>query len=173
MKKENLLIIGAGIYGAVAKEVAVSMGRFGRIDFVDDFSATAYDGSAVVGTTSELCELSSQYDSIAVAIGNSELRLSLLCKIEREKRFNIATLVSPSACISPSARIGAGSVVEPAAVVHTGASVGVGCIISAGAVINHFASIGDGAHIDCNATVAGNVEVPLGTKIPFGSVFTG
>ena len=32
----NLLIVGAGIYGVVAYEIAADMGRFEKIDFVDD-----------------------------------------------------------------------------------------------------------------------------------------
>ncbi len=41
MKNRHLLIIGAGQYGMVAKEIAESMGCFDRIDFVDDVSDTA------------------------------------------------------------------------------------------------------------------------------------
>lgn len=32
----NLLILGAGQYGDVAKEMAEAMGCFGKIDFLDD-----------------------------------------------------------------------------------------------------------------------------------------
>lgn len=33
----NLLIVGAGIYALVAKEIAESMGGFDKIDFIDDY----------------------------------------------------------------------------------------------------------------------------------------
>lgn len=44
---QNLLIIGAGIYGLVAKEIAESMGCFRQIDFVDDGAKKTPDGTPV------------------------------------------------------------------------------------------------------------------------------
>ncbi len=40
--KENLLIIGAGQYGMVAKEISDAMNCFGRIDFLDDNKFDCY-----------------------------------------------------------------------------------------------------------------------------------
>ena len=44
----NLLIIGAGIYGIVAKEIAESMNCFEKIDFVDDNEKSTPDGISVI-----------------------------------------------------------------------------------------------------------------------------
>ena len=167
----NLLIVGAGIYGVVAEEIAESMGCFGKIGFVDDNVKTTPNGIEVIGTTDSLDELACEYSHIIVAIGNPEVRLSLLQRIEETTPFMIATLVSPRAYVSPSAQIMKGSIVEPMAVVHTGAVISVGCIISAGAVVNHASMCCDGVHVDCNATVAGVTLVPAGTKIKSGEVY--
>ena len=70
MKK--LLIIGAGQYDMVAKEIAESMNCFERIGFVDDASDIA------VGKLCDIEKLIREYDSAVVAIGNSELRLNLI-----------------------------------------------------------------------------------------------
>ena len=64
---KNLLIIGAGQYGMVAKEIAESMGCFDQIDFVDDVNEIA------ICKISEIESLVHEYDSAVVAIGNSEL----------------------------------------------------------------------------------------------------
>lgn len=167
----NLLIIGAGIYGLVAKEIARSMNCFAEISFVDDATKQAPDGTPVIGTTADLNTLSQQYGHAVVAIGNPKARLSILRNIEKNTALRIATLISPQAYVSPSARIGSGSIIEPMAVLHTGCALGLGCIISAGAVVNHAASCHEGVHVDCNATVAGYRTVPAGTKVPSGSVF--
>jgi len=53
----NLLIIGAGIYGMVAKEIAESTNRFERIDFVDDSAKITPDGTAVIGMSKDLVGL--------------------------------------------------------------------------------------------------------------------
>ena len=78
---KNLLIIGAGQYGMVAKEIAESMKCFEKIDFVDDVYPSA------VGKICDIDKLIHEYDSAVVAIGNTELRLNLikgLCEIGYE-----------------------------------------------------------------------------------------
>lgn len=167
----NLLIVGAGIYGVVAKEIAESMKCFDKIAFVDDNKRATPNGIDVVGTCEEIGELANEYNNVIVAIGNPEARLSLLRKIEEETPCRVVTLVSPSAYVSPSAQIMKGSIIEPMAVIHTGSVIAVGCIISAGAVINHASMCCDGVHVDCNATVAGMTLVPAGTKIKSGEVY--
>lgn len=168
---QNLLIIGAGIYGLVAKEIAESMGCFLRIDFVDDSAKEAPDGTLVIGTTQDLAELSKRYANVVVAVGNPEVRQKLIRFIEEETLLRLVTLVSPKAYVSPSAQIGKGCIVEPMAVVHTGCLLGKGCLICAGAVVNHGAMCGDWVQVDCNATVAGNTVVPSGMKIASGTVY--
>ena len=167
----NLLIVGAGIYGIVVKEIAESMKCFGKIAFVDDEKETTPNGIGVVGTCADLENLVCEYSNIIVAIGNPEIRLSLLQKIKEETPFRIVTLISPHAYISPTAQIIEGSIIEPMAVIHTGAVISAGCIISAGAVINHASMCCDGVHVDCNATVAGMTLVPAGIKIQSGEVY--
>ncbi len=167
----NLLIIGAGIYGLVAKEIAASMKCFGKIAFADDNKKETADGTPVIGTTADIDDLVCEYNNVIVAVGNSEVRLTLIRKLEEETPCRIVTLVSPQAYVAPSAQIMKGSIVEPMAVIHTGVVIAVGCIISAGAVINHASMCCDGVHVDCNATVAGCTLVPAGTKVCSGEVF--
>ena len=167
----NLLIIGAGIYGLVAKEIAESMGCFEKIAFADDGAKEAPDGTPVIGTTEDLVPLSNEYANAVVAIGNPTVRQKLLNKIREETLMRIAILVSPRAYVSPSAQIGKGCIIEPMAVVHTGCVLGEGCLICAGAVINHASLCGDCVQADCGAVVAGNTVVPGGIKIAGGTVY--
>ena len=51
---KNLLILGAGIYGLVAKEIAESMGCFGKIAFVDDNAKTTSKTLFPIITTLQL-----------------------------------------------------------------------------------------------------------------------
>ncbi len=168
---KNLLIVGASTYAVVASEIAVDMGCFDKIDFVDDERNTTSTGKKVVGTTKDIDKLSVEYSNIIVAIGNPEVRLSLLNKIKEKTTYNIVSLVSPKAYIAPSAQIMSGCIVEPMAVVHMGCVIELGTIISAGAVVNHASMCCDGVHVDCNATVEGYCIVPAGTKICCGEVY--
>lgn len=169
--KEKLLIVGAGMYGLIAKEIAESMGCFDQIDFVDDQATETPNGIPVIGTSKELASLSCQYQNAIVAIGNPTIRLSMIQRIEEETLMRVATLISPQAYVSPSSQIGSGSIIEPMAVIHTGCVLGIGCLVSAGGVVNHASLCGDGVHVDCNATVAGYSRVPNGTKVASGTVY--
>lgn len=171
MKKRNLLIVGAGVYGAVAKEIAQSMGCFEKIEFIDDGARVACRGEAVLGGVKDIAALSETFACVSVAIGNPDVRLSLTERIEAETGCRTVSLISPMAYVSVGAEIAAGCIIEPMAVVHTGCKLGRGCIVSAGAVINHASTLGEGVHVDCNATVAGYADVPAKTKVPSGSVF--
>lgn len=168
---KNLLIVGAGTYGVVAYEIAIDMGCFKKISFVDDEREMAPNGIKTIGTIQDIDELANEYSNIIVAIGNSETRLSLLNKISEETPYRIVSFISPKAYIAHSAQIMAGCIIEPMAVVQTGCLISTGCIISAGAVINHISICCDGVHVDCNATVDGYCLVPAGTKICSGEVY--
>lgn len=167
----NLLIVGAGIYGLVAKEIAEGMGCFLRIGFVDDGAKETLNGIPVIGTTQDLPGLSKEYANVVVAIGSPELRQSLIRFIEEETLLRLVTLVSPKAHVSPSAQMGKGCIVEPMAVVHTGCLLGKGCLVCAGAVVNHGAMCGDCVQVDCNAVVPGNTVVRSGIKVASGTVY--
>ena len=64
-----------------------------------------------------------------------------------------------------------GCIVDPMAVIQSMSIIAKGCIISAGAVVNHASMCCDSVHVDCNATIAGSVLAPAGTKIRGGEVF--
>ncbi|MBR2011008.1 MAG: hypothetical protein IKA06_04620 [Clostridia bacterium] len=168
---DNLLVVGAGIYGLVAKEIAESMGCFEKIAFVDDNAKTTPDGIEVLGKVSDIEDLVCEYYNVIVAIGDSGVRLNLIQRLSEKVPCRIVTLVSPKAYVSPSAQIEKGCIIEPMAALHTGCVIRIGCIISAGAVINHASMCCDGVHVDCNATVEGYSHVPAGTKICCGEVY--
>lgn len=167
---KNLLIVGAGIYGIVAKEIAQSMG-FDEIAFVDDNAKTAPDGTPVIGTAADIESLSLKFQNAVVAIGNPKIRLELIENIERHSACRIATLISPRACVSPSAQIGKGCIIEPLTVIHTKCVVGDGCLVCAGAVVNHASILEEGVQVDCNATVSGYMKVPKNTKVNCGDTY--
>lgn len=172
MVKGNLLIVGAGSYGIVAAEIAEEMGCFDKIAFVDDNIKALNNGAAVVGTTQDIDRLAEEYSHIIVAIGNPGIRLSFIEHIQNKTNYQIPSLVSPRAYVSPSAEVNSGCVIEPMAVVHTASVLKEGCIISTGAVVSHECTCCRGVHVDCNATVTAYAIVPAKTKISCGEVYS-
>ena len=162
----NLLILGAGQYGMVAKEIAESMGCFGKIDFLDDINAIAIDKLDSYGAYTDV------YAYAIVAIGNSGVRLDYIRRLQQAK-YKIAVLASPKAHISPSAHIMAGSIIEPMSVINTGAAVGAGTIVCAGAVVNHNATLGDGCLLQCGSIVTARSSMANGQTLGYGEIFNG
>lgn len=158
MEKKNLLILGAGQYGHVAQEIAEAMCCFEVIDFLDDINPLA------VGKLADYAFWQGKYSYAAVAIGNPQLRMQWLDKLERAG-FELPVLIHPKAYVSPSAKLGKGSIVEPMAVVNAEVVVECGGLLCAGCVVNHNAHVMSVCQIDCNAVVASNVIVPEGTKV--------
>lgn len=168
--KGGLLIVGAGIYGELTKEIAKTTDKFDKISFVDDMAQKCANGENVLCKFSKIGKYSDEYKYIVVAIGNGKVRCEYFEKIEKETNLKIVSIVSDRAYISESAEISKGCIIEPMAVIHTGCKIGKGCIISAGAVINHLAVCEDFSHIDCNATVSGYATVTELSKVKSGQV---
>ena len=167
----NLLILGAGQYGVMAAEIAEAMGIFDCIAFLDDSFATRHpersEGSSkvsLIGTITDLPNFAAQFNFGFVAIGNPALRRKLTEQLQ-QNNFSLATLVHPTAYVSPSAQIKPGCCVEPNATVQTGAVIKLASFIASGAVIRHNATVGEFCHVDCNAVVNTLAVVPADTHI--------
>lgn len=163
-QNKNLLIVGTGQYGCVAKETAQAMRKFEKIDFVDDNSPLA------IAATDALGKLRCEYEFAFVAIGCPDVRLAFIRTLE-QLGYQVATLIHPMAYVAPSACVEKGCSVEPCAVVQANAHIGEGCLISSGAVVNHNAAVERGCHIDCNATVTARSVVKQKTKVECGQVY--
>ncbi len=168
-QSRNLLILGAGQYGVMAKEIAEAMGVFGRIAFLDDSYSDCHpreggDLLELIGTLRDIEKFAAEFRYGFVAIGNPELRR----KLTEQLRYNCITpaiLVHPAAYVSPSAQLQKGCCIEPNATVQAGAVVATASFVSSGAVVRHNAVVGEYCHVDCNAVVNSTANVPAGTHI--------
>lgn len=156
---KSLLIVGAGGYGFLVKEIA-SLCGYEKIDFLDDNSPYA------IAKVDSLTMIQDAYDGTMVAIGNHDVRERLL-----EKVTNPVNLIHPKAVVSPSAVIGNACVIEAGAIVNTNVRLGNSCFICAGAVVNHDAIVGDYCQIDCNAVVDSSAKVMAKTKVASCTVY--
>lgn len=166
-QSKNLLILGAGQYGVMAKEIAEAMGVFDRIAFLDDSFSTCHPErsvSGVEGSFADLPKFSSDFHYGFAAIGNPELRRKFTEQLLQNK-MTPAVLVHPSAYVSPSAQLEQGCCIEPNATVQTRATVKTATLIASGAVVRHNAVVGEYCHVDCNAVVNSTANVPAGTHI--------
>ena len=162
----NLLIIGAGGHGRVVKEVAQTMNKYNRIDFLDDNSELA------IGKCDEYIGFRDDYTYAFVAFGSNELRSKWTEKL-REAGFEIPTLIHPTAYVSPTADIEPGVVVLPKAAINSNAVIKQGSIIGMGSLIDHDVAIDEFCHINTGTIVKANCTVKSYTKIDAGEAYLG
>lgn len=161
--KNGLLIIGAGQYGIVAKEIAEEMGVFEKIDFLDDKNESA------VGKINDYDKFANLYSHAFVAIGSNKMRLEFIEKLQ--SFYKIAILKSKFAYISPLSTIEEGTIIEQMAIVQANAKIEKGCLICSGTIVKHNAHVGQGCYLDCNCVVQAGAVVKTETKVEAGTVF--
>ena len=155
----RLLIVGAGGHGAVVAEAAAESGDWEKIEFLDDnpVSAQVLD-YPVIGAVADLTAQLDDSTSVLIALGHNIRRLELLDRVAGAGG-GLATVIHPSAQISPSVSMGAGSAVFAGAIVNARAKIGLGAILNTGATVDHDCVIGDAVHISPGANIAGEVTV--------------
>lgn len=156
----ELRIIGAGGHGRVVADFAEAVGRWSAIRFLDDrFPAGGrVDGWQVLGDLASLGPARNDESEYLVAIGDNRARESLCGRIVGEGR-RLATLIHPTAVVSPRARIDAGTVVFAGAVVNIGAVVEQGVILNTGCRVEHDCHVGAFSHLAPGALLAGEIHV--------------
>lgn len=156
----NLVILGQGGYAYTVKDVAEQLG---------------YDITAMLDDKDSYNPLSSFTDYISLdtffipAFGNNEFRLSWIEKLQ-SSGAKLATLIHPTAYVSPRATIHPGTVVLPKAIVNTDVVIKRGCIVNIGAIIDHGTVLEKGVHLAPGAIVKGENRIKPCTKVESGEV---
>lgn len=161
----SVYIAGTGTLAADVVEYALAAGHavLGRIELIDRGRiGSVLDGDPVYGP--ELAQRRGASAVIALA-GDRRKHAATL----RASGWSLATVVHPSAIISPSSQLGAGLLVGPLAVVGARARIGDAVQIGRGALVGHHVVLGDGAVLHPGANLGGNARVGPGATIGIGA----
>lgn len=116
-------------------------------------------GVPVLTGDQHLASLRSEgYSRLFIAIALNSLR-ARLAESACEQGYELVNAISPTAVISPSAKLGRGIAIMPNAVINAEAIIDDLAIINTGATIDHDCRIGHAAHIAPQCALAGNVAV--------------
>lgn len=160
----NLLIFGAGGYGQVVKELALQMGEFNRIEFLDDNSSLA------IGKISDGGKFVKDFPYAVIAIGNPDIRERVFKEIEKSG-FKIVNIISDKSNISLSAKMGKGCIIEHNVTISANCVIGNSVFLCASSVVGHNSVVNDFCQIDYNGVISVGSEVPAKTKVIAGSVY--
>lgn len=156
---KRLVILGSGGYGRTVYDVAEQLGH--SITVLDDSNRKHPLDSFSLYIKNDV--------EFIPAFGNNEFRLEWLERIEKAGG-KPATLIHPSAYISPRAHISEGCVILPGAVINTGTRIGKGCIINLGATVDHDVIIEDGVHLCIRCIIKGENRISCCEKIEAGEI---
>lgn len=158
--QKRLVILGQGGYAYTVKDVAEQLG---------------YDITAMLDDKDPHNPLSSFTNYISLdtyfipAFGNNEFRLNWINKLQ-SSGAKLATLIHPTAYVSPCATIHPGTVILPKAILNTDVVIERGCIINIGAIVDHGTTIETGVHLAPGAIVKGENRIKTCTKVESGEV---
>ena len=156
---KQLVILGSGGYGHTVADVAEQLGY--NILFLDD-SLPDHPLSSFVDFIGEGVEF-------IPAFGNNAFRMEWINKLQTAGAV-LATLIHPTAYVSPTASIALGTVILPHAIINTDVVINRGCIINLGAILDHGCIIEEGVHICLGAIVKGENRIERLSKIEAGEV---
>ena len=174
MKKKKVILFGAGGHARSCIDVIEQEGTFQIVGLVGKESEVGNEvnGYRVVADETNMPDLINEANFALVAVGqilSPELRIKLKDQII-QAGFELATVIAPTAYISPSAVIGAGTIVMHGAILNSGVQVGQNCIINSKALLEHAVSVKDNVHISTGAILNGNVSIDEGCFVGSGAV---
>ncbi|MDX2009469.1 MAG: acetyltransferase [Myxococcaceae bacterium] len=162
--RRTVSIYGAKGHGKVIAEMVLECGdEVGG--FLDDGvpAGTPVLSSVVLGGFDALARLP-RGSWVALGIGANRVRERIAQRLV-DAGFRLATVVHPSAVISPSATVGEGTVVMALAVVSAEARVGRGVILNTRSVTEHECVVDDFAHLSPGATLGGQARIGKRTHV--------
>jgi sugar O-acyltransferase (sialic acid O-acetyltransferase NeuD family) len=172
--KKDLIIVGAGGHALSCIDVIEQQRKFSIAGLVglENEIGSIVNGYKVIATDSELPELAKIYPSALISVGqikNVDVRITLFQKCA-QAGFSMATVISPTAYVSPYAQIGEGSIIMHGAIINSSAKIGNNCIINSRSLIEHGSIVGDNTHISTGVIVNGDVTIGANCFIGSGSI---
>lgn len=169
-KDVRVVIYGAGGHGKVVADVATQSGNI-VTGFVDDDITTGCAARLplpLLGNRSYLCQGLPASDRVALGIGDNSQRMAAAQFLARN-HVALATMISPFAVVSSSARVGVGTVIMPGAVVNAMAQIGDGVIVNTGAIVEHDVTVGNFVHLSPHSTLGGGAQIGELAHVAIGS----
>ena len=156
---KRLVILGAGGYGRTVQDIAHQL----------SYSTIVLDDANPDHPLSSFQSYINYSTYFIPAFGNNAFRMEWINRV-LENGGKLATLIHPTAYVSPKASIACGTVILPHAIINTDVVVGKGCIINLGAIVDHGCVLEEGVHICLGAIVKGENRIEKCSKIEAGEV---
>jgi UDP-perosamine 4-acetyltransferase len=170
-----VIIIGAGGHAAVVADAlqAAGVSVLGFTDADATKHRSRRCGLSVLGGDATVL---AGYDRNEVLLANgvggvrgTDARRAVQLRLQ-EVGWRFATVIHPTAIVSPHARVGDGVQLLAGSIVQVSAAIGEGTIVNTAAIVEHDAEVGDYVHVAPRALLCGAVTVGNSSHIGAGAV---
>lgn len=166
-----VIVLGGGGHAKVLLDTLILQGH-NILGFTDPQSQASIWGIPYLGHDAEI-EKFSPKDLVLVngigAVGNNSIRKKLFC-LYKERGYCFASVIHPTAILSPRAVIGEGAQIMAGAVMQADVHIGSNVIVNTRASIDHDCKINDHVHIAPGATISGGVQIEESAFVGAGAV---
>jgi sugar O-acyltransferase (sialic acid O-acetyltransferase NeuD family) len=166
-----LVIVGAGMHGRVVLDIAKTL-KWKIAGFIDDARepGSRVDDQTILGPTDRLRDgdFTGRY-RFHVAIGNNTARRRFANEL-RARGCEVATMIHPSAWLSPTVMIGSGTVLVGANMVFSAARIGDDVLVDPDTTIGADSVIGDGVYLCPGCHLGANVTCEQEAFLGLGAV---
>ncbi len=171
LKQDVLLILGAGGHGKSVAEAALLSGQWSSIVFADDSwpQRTEVTGFPIVANIEAIVQILPNISAAIPAVGNNHVRQVWFQKL-KELAIPIATVIHPSAIISPTAVLGEGCCILAGCVIGVNVKIEQGVIVNLTSAIDHDTEIGMFSHLSVGVKITGNRTVAPSSFLAAGSI---
>ncbi len=168
---KDLIIVGAGGFGREVRwlverinEVSPQWNLLGFLDSNYNVLSKNLDKVNVIGTIEDVNKFPDAY--VVCCVANTDIRRKLAEKVSNNR---FATLIDPSAIISPMVEIGEGSVICAGAVITVDIKIGRHNIIDVNSTVGHDAVLEDFVTLYPSVNVSGNTLIKSGVELGTGT----
>lgn len=161
----KIQLVGGGGHALVVADAARAAGFTVEAFWDDDPAAVLGEALPRAGSIADLADTESDAPLI-VTVGGLASRRNIIDRLG-DRMF--ATVVHPSATVSPEARLGPGTYVGAGAIVNPRATIGAHGIVNTGAIVEHECAIGENVHLGPRSVLGGAVVVGPETLVGLGA----
>ena len=173
MTDPPLVLIGDGDHAEVILDLISATGRSVRgICSNHRKKGELFQGHLVIGTDDVLNKFMNDEILLVNAVGSTMTgshREKIYTRV-KNKGYNFATLIHPSACIAKGVTLCEGVQIHAGVVLQTGVKIRENSIVNTRASLDHHCEIGPHCHISPGVVSSGRVVIGEGVHVGTGSI---
>jgi len=164
LEQKKLILVGGGGHCKVVLSQIKKLKEFEVIGIVDNYKpvGSSINGVNIIGTDEDLIRFYEEgIRNALITVGSvqdNSKRYNLF-KLVKDIGYSLPIIISPTAIIDETVKIGEGTVIMPNTTINVDSYIGKNCIINSGAIIEHDCTIDDHCHIAPGAHISGEVEI--------------